>query len=110
MLRVPEQLSMAVGGVWGTDAPQEPRMLPAMLIFAGQDGAGAMVSITVIVCDAAALLPAESVAVQVRRMTRGLAGEPAPPLVDSATRTAGVPQLSDTVASAGSAAGTSPAH
>jgi hypothetical protein len=71
---------------------------------------GGVLSLTVMVCESLAVLPDPSVAVNVRVMTRGLAGVPAPPLLDSTTVTAGVPQLSDAVACPAAAAGTSLAH
>src|SRR5947199_10078546 len=64
---------------------------------------GAMSSTTRIVCSADAVLPAVSVAVNVRVRTSGLAGEPAPPLLASETATVVLPQLSDAVASAATA-------
>jgi hypothetical protein len=103
-----EQLSLApTENVTG--AAQVPAIaLTAML--AGQLITGGVLSITVIVCVALALLVEPSVAVNVRVITNGLAGEPAPPLFDSATVTVGVGQLSDAVAWLEFAAGTSLAH
>src|SRR5436190_24042171 len=67
--------------------------------FAGAVICGGFVSMTVIVCVAAALLPLPSVAVYMRMMTSGLAGDPEPPLFDSLTVIATGPQLSLAVAS-----------
>src|SRR5437773_1916845 len=66
----------------------------------------AVSAITVIVCVADAWLPLVSVAVYLRLMTSGLAGDPAPPLFDSLTAIVTGPQLSDAVASAGLGGGT----
>jgi hypothetical protein len=103
-----EQLSVAVA-VKLTGAAQVPA-IAFTVIFAGHEIDGGVLSMTVIVCDALAVLVAASVAVKVRVIISGLAIDPAPPLFVSDTITVGVPQLSDAVACVGSAAGTSPAH
>src|SRR5258705_13588902 len=59
---------------------------------------GAVLSMTVIVWTALAGLPEASAAVYARVMISGLAGEPAPPFLDSSTVTTAVPQLSFAVA------------
>src|SRR6266850_1729200 len=79
-------------------------VLAAML--AGAVICGGTLSITVMVCVAAALLPLASVAMYMRTMTSGSDGDPAPPLFDSLTVMVGVPQLSMADASLGLAAGT----
>ena len=103
-----EQLSLAVT-VKLTAAEHVP-VGALTVMFAGQAMLGGVLSMTVIVCDALAVLPAPSVAVYVRVIISGLAGEPAPPLFDSDTVTVGIPQLSEAVACEESAAGTSLAH
>src|SRR5438093_683181 len=75
--------------------------------FAGAVICGGTLSMTVMVCAAAALLPLASVAVYMRTMTSGLAGDPAPPLFDSLTVIVTGPQLSVAVTSPAVAAGTS---
>jgi hypothetical protein len=102
-----EQLSLAVT-VKLTTAPEPELALTVML--AGQLIAGAVLSMTVIVCVALAVRPTASVAVKVRVITSGLAAEPAPPLVDCETVTFAVPQLSEAVACDGEAGGTLLAH
>lgn len=71
------------------------------------DGVGTALSTTVMVCGALTLLPAASVAVNVRVMISGLAVVPAPPLSVSRTDLVGAPQLSVAVALLALAAGTS---
>jgi len=99
-----EQLSLAPTAKV-TGAAQVPA-IALTAILAGQLITGGVLSITVIVCDALALLFEPSVAVNVRVITNGLAGEPAPPLFDSDTMTVGAGQLSEAVACDGFAAGT----
>ena len=61
----PAQLSAAVGAVQDTVALQEPAVLPVVM-FAGIPAmVGAVLSTTVMICVAVAVLPAASVAVQV---------------------------------------------
>src|SRR5919107_897055 len=60
---------------------------------AGQLMVGGVLSVTVMVCTAVAMLPEASVALKVRVITRGLAAVPAPVLA-SVTVTTGAPQLS----------------
>src|SRR5215831_1775612 len=103
-----EQLSVAVT-VKLTGAAHVPE-IAFTVIFAGHEIDGEVLSMTVIVCDALAVLLDASVAVKVRVMINGLAIEPAPPLFDSDTVTTGAPQLSEAVAWAGLAAGTALAH
>ena len=74
--------------------------------FAGAVMVGAVVSATVTRCVALAVLSEVSVTVYVRVITRGLAGEPAPPFETSSTASIAIPQLSATVAARGSAGGT----
>lgn len=99
-----EQLSLAPT-VNVTGAAQVPAIALTVML-AGQLMTGGVLSITVIVCDALALLLEASLAVNVRVITNGLAGEPAPPLFDSETMTVGAGQLSEAVACDGFAAGT----
>jgi hypothetical protein len=99
-----EQLSLAP-----TEKVTGAAQVPAIaftLMLAGQLITGGVLSITVIVCDALVWLFEASVAVNVRVITKGLAGEPAPPLFDSETVIAGAGQLSEAVAWDGFAAGT----
>ena len=103
-----EQLSVAV--TIKLAGPAHVPVIAFTVIFAGHEIAGGVLSMTVIVCTALAVLLEPSVAVKVRVMTSGLAIVPAPPLFVSETMTVGVPQLSDAVACAGLAAGTSLAH
>ena len=61
----PEQLSVAVGAVHVAIPLQEPIVLP-IVMFAGKAViTGALLSTTVIICVAVAVLPAASVAVQI---------------------------------------------
>jgi hypothetical protein len=72
---------------------------------------GAVVSMTVMTCESLDELPAASVAVNVRVMTRGLAGVPAPPLFTSETlNEVAPPQLSEADASDAFAPGTLATH
>ena len=70
-----EQLSVAVT-VKLAGAAHVPE-IAFTLIFAGHEIDGAMLSMTVIVCDALEVLLDASVALYVRVMISGLAGEPA---------------------------------
>ena len=69
-----------------------------MTVGAGAETLGAVSSTTVIVCAALELLPAASVAVNVRVIINGLACEPAPPLFVSEAVKVGAAQLSEAVA------------
>jgi hypothetical protein len=94
-----------------TKAAHEVAPAPVIMLTAGgATTVGATSSMTVIVCDALAVLPAASVAVSVRVRISGLAGEPAPPLLVSLTVTTGAPQLSEAAASELFPAGTWLAH
>jgi hypothetical protein len=99
-----EQLSLAPA-LNVTGAAQVPETALTVMLL-GQLMLGGVLSITVIVCVAQAELVAASVAVYLRLIISGLAGEPAPPLFVSITPTVGVPQLSDAVASEALAGGT----
>jgi len=89
--------------------PSAPRPVPAVL-SAGAMIVGGVLSDTVIVCATLVRFPAASVAVNVRVMTKGLAGVPAPPLLVSRTDFVGTPQLSVAVTLFAFAAGTSPGN